>query len=222
MPLLFSYGTLQQEEVQLSTFGRRLQGQRDELPGFEPALAKIEDSDVVIKSGKSHHANVKFNGRSDSSVSGTVFAITDAELDAADQYEKLAAYKRVAARLASGKQAWMYVDARSATGAVGASANPGPQERTVVDTDLDGLSREQLIAEVRKLRNGIREHRDGTGHDLCWHHPRLWGLLPEKSDPIPSVPEWPQFLAGCIRYRQSLDEQVPTAPRTNRPYDRDA
>jgi hypothetical protein len=40
--------------------------------------------------------------------------ITDAELAAADQCEQLAAYKRVAATLASGRQAWAYVDARSA------------------------------------------------------------------------------------------------------------
>ena len=50
-------------------------------------------------------------------MSGTVFEITDAELAAADRYEQLAAYKRVAAMLASGKQAWVYVDARSAPGA---------------------------------------------------------------------------------------------------------
>ena len=117
MPLLFSYGTLQQEHVQLSTFGRRLQGQRDELPGFEPSLVSIEDPQVVATSGKTHHANVAFNGRHDSRVSGTVFEITDAELAAADQYERLAAYIRVTAMLASGKQAWVYVDARSAPGA---------------------------------------------------------------------------------------------------------
>jgi len=90
-----------------------------------------------------------------------------------------------------------------------------------MDADLDGMSREQLMAEVRKLRNGIRKHRDGSGHELCWHHPMLWGLLPEKTDPVPTVPDWPQFLAGCIRYRQSLDMQAPTAPRTTRPYDGD-
>ena len=83
-----------------------------------------------------------------------------------------------------------------------------------MDTDLDALSREELIAEVKKLRAGIREHRDSTGHELCWHHPQLWGLLPEKTDPQPRVPAWPQFMAGCIRYRQSLDEQLPDAPRT--------
>ena len=114
MPLLFSYGTLQQENVQLSTFGRPLQGQKDELLGFEQSLVKIEDPQVVATSGKTHHANVTFNGRNDSRVNGTVFEITDAELAAADQYEQLAAYKRVAAMLASGKEAWVYVDARSA------------------------------------------------------------------------------------------------------------
>ena len=78
-----------------------------------------------------------------------------------------------------------------------------------MDTDLDGMSREELAAEVKKLRAGIRAHRDSTGHDLCWHHPALWSLLPEKTDPLPVVPEWPQFLRGCVRYRESLDEQLP-------------
>jgi hypothetical protein len=90
-----------------------------------------------------------------------------------------------------------------------------------MDTDLDQMSREQLTAEVRKLRAGIRKHRDSTGHDLCWHHPDLWALLPEKTDPVPVVPEWPQFMRGCIRYRQSLDEQAPDAPRTPEAYDKD-
>jgi hypothetical protein len=88
-----------------------------------------------------------------------------------------------------------------------------------MDDDLDALTHEQLIAEVKKLRAGIREHRDSTGHELCWHHPKLWGLLPERSDPQPSVPAWPQFLRGCIRYRQSLDEQLAVAPRTTDEFD---
>jgi len=87
-----------------------------------------------------------------------------------------------------------------------------------MDADLDVLSREQLIAEVKKLRAGIREHRDSTTHELCWHHPQLWGLLPEKTDPQPVVPSWPRFMAGCIRYRRSLDEQLPEAPRTDADY----
>ncbi|NUO82567.1 gamma-glutamylcyclotransferase [candidate division KSB1 bacterium] len=114
MPLLFSYGTLQQKNVQVSTFGRVLQGHKDELLGFEQSFVKIEDPQVAAASGKTHHANVTFNGRNDSRVSGTVFEISDAELAAADQYEQLAAYKRINGMLASGNQAWVYVDARSA------------------------------------------------------------------------------------------------------------
>ena len=87
-----------------------------------------------------------------------------------------------------------------------------------MDDDLKEMSRENLIAEVKKLRSGIREHRDSTKHELCWHHPALWGLLPEKTDAVPVVPEWPQFMEGCIRYRQSLDKQAPAAPRTTEPY----
>jgi hypothetical protein len=87
-----------------------------------------------------------------------------------------------------------------------------------MDDDLQHLSRDELIAEVIKLRNGIRQHRDSAGHELCWHHPALWSLLPEKTDPLPAVPDWPQFLEGCIRYRQSLDEQAPNAPRSNESY----
>jgi hypothetical protein len=83
------------------------------------------------------------------------------------------------------------------------------------------MSRDDLIAEVQKLRDGIRKHRDSSGHDLCWHHPDLWALLPGNTDPLPVVPEWPQFMRGCIRYRLSLDQQAPRAPRTTTPYDDD-
>jgi hypothetical protein len=83
-----------------------------------------------------------------------------------------------------------------------------------MDDDLADLDREALIAEVVRLRNGIRAHRDSSGHELCWHHPQLWSLLPEQTDPLPAVPEWPQFLRGCVRYRESLDRDLSHAPRT--------
>ena len=88
-----------------------------------------------------------------------------------------------------------------------------------MDEDILELDRETLIAEVRRLRAGIREHRDSSGHELCWHHPKLWALLPETSDPLPIVPDWPQFLRGCLRYRESLDRQLPNAPRTQDEFD---
>jgi hypothetical protein len=88
-----------------------------------------------------------------------------------------------------------------------------------MDEDLESMSRDMLMAEVRKLRAGIRAHRDSTGHDLCWHHPALWSLLPEKVDPAIAVPPWPKFLRGCVRYRQSLDEQAPGAPVHDKEFD---
>ncbi|MEJ7813211.1 MAG: gamma-glutamylcyclotransferase family protein [Gemmatimonadaceae bacterium] len=115
MPLLFSYGTLQQESAQLSTLGRRLDGQRDELPRFEGSLVRIEDPRVVATTGKTHHANVTFNGNDESRVPGMLFEITDAELVIIDEYEVAFFYKRVTAMLASGRQAWVYVHGRRAS-----------------------------------------------------------------------------------------------------------
>jgi hypothetical protein len=87
-----------------------------------------------------------------------------------------------------------------------------------MDDDLEQMSRAELIDQVKRLREGIRAHRDSTRHELCWHHPALWGLLPEKTDPVPTVPDWPEFMRGCVRYRQSLDEQAAAAPRSSEPY----
>jgi hypothetical protein len=84
-----------------------------------------------------------------------------------------------------------------------------------MDEDLQNHSREQLIDAIKALRAGIRAHRDASGHELCWHHPALWSLLPEPTPPRIAVPAWPQFMRGCIRYRQSLDEQAPGAPRSD-------
>jgi hypothetical protein len=75
-----------------------------------------------------------------------------------------------------------------------------------MDEDLQQMSKDELVEEVEKLRAGIREHRDSTGQDLCWHHPKLWSLLPEKTNPVISIPDWPDFMKGCIQYRKSLDK----------------
>lgn len=88
-----------------------------------------------------------------------------------------------------------------------------------MDEDLERLSREELVAEVKRLRQGIRRHRDSSGHDLCWHHPQLWGLLPERVDPAIAVPPWPKFLRGCVKYRESLERQRPDAPVFDREYE---
>lgn len=88
-----------------------------------------------------------------------------------------------------------------------------------MDEDIENLSSDELKEEVKKLRAGIRMHRDSTKNDLCWHHPQLWNLLPEKIEPELAVPAWPQFLRGCLRYRESLDAQLPNAPRVDDEYE---
>src|SRR5262245_50802620 len=95
----------------------------------------------------------------------------------------------------------------------------GPQMLTNLDKDLLHMSREQLTEEARRLQGGIRQHRDSSGHDLCWHHPQLWELLPE---PIPhdiAVPPWPKF-SGCIKYRQALEKELPGARVADEEYQR--
>lgn len=119
MPYLFSYGTLQQAGVQQATFGRLLTGTPDELVGFEQALVQIDDPEVVATSGKTHHPIVKYSVTKSARVPGMVFEISDAELAKADEYE-VAAYKRIGVTLASGLEAWVYVDARFAPPAAAA------------------------------------------------------------------------------------------------------
>ncbi|MDT0186576.1 hypothetical protein Q9S36_40970 [Microbacterium sp. ARD31] len=88
-----------------------------------------------------------------------------------------------------------------------------------MDEDVEEMDRDRLVAEVLALRAAIRTHRDSSGHDLCWHHPDLWSLLPEQVEPAIAVPPWPQFLRGCVAYRQSLERQAPGAPTHAAEYD---
>lgn len=78
-----------------------------------------------------------------------------------------------------------------------------------LDDDLTALDRTALENEVKKLRAGIREHRDSSGHDLCWHHPKLWALLPEKDVPaLKTIPERAEFLRRCEAYRADLELEI--------------
>ncbi|ACC72838.1 gamma-glutamylcyclotransferase family protein [Paraburkholderia phymatum] len=107
---LFSYGTLQDRNVQISSFGRELAGHADALPGYALTLLAIADPKVVEISGKTHHPVVRPSGNPADEVAGTVFEITPEELTAADEYE-VADYKRVLVTLKSGIDAWVYIAA---------------------------------------------------------------------------------------------------------------
>src|ERR1700755_201852 len=96
--LLFSYGTLQLDDVQLSSFGRLLEGQADAMVGYRQSQLEITDPEVIKTSGKRFHPIVAPSDNPADEVHGMVFKITDSELKAADAYE-VADYKRVEVRL---------------------------------------------------------------------------------------------------------------------------
>lgn len=111
MPKLFSYGTLQQENVQLAIFGRLLKGQRDSLIGYQLGEVEITDPDVLQKSGKRFHPMLIKTNNPNDKVAGVIFDITDDELAQADSYE-VDDYARIEGKFASGATAWIYADAR--------------------------------------------------------------------------------------------------------------
>ena len=110
--LLFSYGTLQLERVQLATFGRTLTGVRDALPCYALEPLTIHDANVIEISGKSEHTIAKFTGRESDVIPGTVFELTAEDIENADKYE-VAECTRMTVTLSSGRRAWVYLDARS-------------------------------------------------------------------------------------------------------------
>jgi hypothetical protein len=73
-----------------------------------------------------------------------------------------------------------------------------------LDLDVEFMDLEQMRTEILKLRTAIRTHRDSAGHSLCWYHPELWSLLPDKEMPNPKIPPTGEFLAKCAEYRASL------------------
>jgi hypothetical protein len=107
---LFSYGTLQEAAVQQATFGRLLEGTPDALPGYRQTMVEITDPEVVATSGQTFHPIVSPSPDPADEVAGVAFLITEAELTAADGYE-VSHYKRLAVRLKSGRDAWVYVKA---------------------------------------------------------------------------------------------------------------
>ena len=111
MEYLFTYGTLQSEEVQLSTFGRKLEGKPDALVGYRLVTIKIQDEDFVVKSGAADHRNLQFTGNASDIVEGIVFEVTMEEFEHSDAYEP-EGYERVQVQCKSGRNAWIYLDKR--------------------------------------------------------------------------------------------------------------
>lgn len=109
MALLFSYGTLQLENVQIKTFGRILKGEKDFLSGFKIDKVEITNVEVLIKSKIKHHPIAIPTKNKLDVIPGLVFEITDRELEFTDSYE-VSDYKRINVKLESGKSAWTYIE----------------------------------------------------------------------------------------------------------------
>ena len=110
MPLLFSYGTLRDEQVQVELFGRTLVARNDELLGFREDVIRVADPDFARTSGKAEHAILRPTGALDDRIPGVALVVTDEELALIDRYEPVE-YARVLTILASGARAWVFVDA---------------------------------------------------------------------------------------------------------------
>jgi gamma-glutamylcyclotransferase (GGCT)/AIG2-like uncharacterized protein YtfP len=106
--LLFSYGTLRQQEVQLAIFGRELDGRPDAIVGFDLDYVTITDAAVIAQSGSDPHPILRPSTRPDAAIEGTVFEVSTTDLAAADDYE-VDDYRRIEVPLRSGAQAWVYV-----------------------------------------------------------------------------------------------------------------
>jgi gamma-glutamylcyclotransferase (GGCT)/AIG2-like uncharacterized protein YtfP len=109
---IFSYGTLQQDEVQIAIFGRNLRGKADVLIGYELKNLDRTCAHATAVSGKTTHPVLERTNNPLDKISGSVFEVTSEELDAADQYEK-PDYERASVQLASDTTAWVYVRASS-------------------------------------------------------------------------------------------------------------
>lgn len=100
MEKIFSYGTLQEDSVQVATFGRALIGTKDKLTGY-----------ILAPSTKSRlqQACLKYTGEASDIVEGTLFELSSTELCKADDYSVVDDCIRVKENVISGKRAWVYV-----------------------------------------------------------------------------------------------------------------
>ncbi len=104
---LFSYGTLQKDEVQLELFERLLNGTSDLLSRYRAASVEIKDEAFLARGENSQQLTLIASDNENDLVQGMVFEISYDELLRADKYEP-DGYIRVRVKLASGKQAWVY------------------------------------------------------------------------------------------------------------------
>jgi len=96
---LFSYGTLQDPQVQEYIFGRLLKGKADYALGFKKMENAVYGRYPLV---------INTNNPKDK-VAGMAYEVNAADLKKADIYET-SAYKRQKFPLKSGDEAWIYIE----------------------------------------------------------------------------------------------------------------
>jgi gamma-glutamylcyclotransferase (GGCT)/AIG2-like uncharacterized protein YtfP len=99
---LFTYGSLQHEDVQENLFGRVLEGTPEKLVGYVLTRIKIEEEFGIVQ----YPVIVETKNETDF-IEGIVFEVTEKELNQADLYEGVH-YKREEVQLHSNEKAWVY------------------------------------------------------------------------------------------------------------------
>lgn len=95
---LFTYGTLQEKEVQLGVFSRLLSGVDDILGNYKIAEQKVAG----------RYPTVAYTNNPQHQLKGKVYTLSPEELVRADFYEG-EGYKRIEVSLVSGNKAWVYI-----------------------------------------------------------------------------------------------------------------
>ena len=102
--LLFTYGTLQDEAIQMALLGRKLIGNNDVLLKFKLETLKIPDSG---ETEFSTYFIAVYTGIPTDTITGTVYTIHKNELNKLDSYEG-PNYKRSLVKLKSDLEAYVY------------------------------------------------------------------------------------------------------------------
>ncbi|MFT5736135.1 MAG: gamma-glutamylcyclotransferase (GGCT)/AIG2-like uncharacterized protein YtfP [Maribacter sp.] len=94
---LFTYGTLQEEAVQLEVFSRLLSGIQDTLINYKIAVQKVAN----------RYPTLEYTNNMEDKITGNMYTLSPEELEKADTYEG-EAYERIKITLVSGNKAWAY------------------------------------------------------------------------------------------------------------------
>ena len=102
--LLFSYGTLQDDKIQLVIFGRLLEGVDDYLYGFRLETITFEDG----LGQKNSYPIAIASSDPEQKISGKIYELIHEEITKADSYEG-SSYKRIKVKSGLGRPCWVYV-----------------------------------------------------------------------------------------------------------------